>query len=527
MAGMGVPPGEIDRVRHRLARAGQLLYLNRPADALPLLYDAVEEDPDNVEALCLLARCHLQLDQPEPALHAARAAVAAAPQAEYPYRLASVGLARLGQTRPAVDVARQAVALDQQSWRTHATLALALAADKQRKAAQLTAQRVVRLAPDEPYAYATVGQVARSVGKPRQARAAFRQALRLAPLDAGLVSELASVESGLVAPIHTYATVAAVNPGDPHLAYRPEATAWFLVLLSNLVMAGVGIAAILLMGTNGRPPAPTGVRVGFVLGTWLLLAGLVLLVRRRMAGPGQAWLRLFFARPSVRVVLAGFGLSVLGLAWVPVADSHRDAWPVVGPFVGAWALSTVLMLHAGVRWDYRRMRQLGQVHWIEGVNEYSRVGALWAARSRAWTLVVFANLLVAAVLIGGLAGIGDGADTAWPRVVRVVYPVAVLAALVALCVLVYRRLTETGAAYLGRFLRRPTVVAVLVVALAALSALAALPAQRPPDPALLGLALTADLIAMVFAAIGSAIADRRHRREADERARALADPWTS
>lgn len=508
-----------------LARAERLIAINRAAEALPLLRSAAAEAPNDFDVLSLLAHCLYQLDELEPALDAARAASAVRSHDDYPFRLASVTLARLGDSRSAVDTAYTAVARAPLSWRTHATLARALAADRQGRAARLAAEQAVRLAPAEPQAYATVGQVAQALNRPRQARAAYQKALRLAPLDPVITSQLASVDAGPLAQIHGYAAVAALNPGDPELDYRPEAAARGLMSTFTLLVAAVAAAAAHLAGSADRTPAPTGLRIGFVLVTWLAFGGFALVIRRRLAGPGEPWLRRYFNRPSVRAALTGYLLSIAGLAWMPFAADHRAAWPATMPLFFVSALNMLVLAFPAGQWQKLQLK--GRLDGIAGLNEGSRLGAEWPARRGAWTLVALTGFAFTAAQLGGLAALGDDGRPAWPVWVRVLYLLGVLAVLIALGCWAWRQLTETGIRYLRSFLRRPAVLAVLTIAIGAFLVLGALPLRGGyEDASVIEYSLAVDLGCAVVAINAARFAERRRRREVAEHAREVGASWT-
>ena len=92
---MSTPP---DAMIVALNRARALCELRRFPEAATLLRQAIASDPQNPEALGLLASAELNAGNYEAALEAAESGLAVTPQAEWPHRLASVSLRHLKRT---------------------------------------------------------------------------------------------------------------------------------------------------------------------------------------------------------------------------------------------------------------------------------------------------------------------------------------------------------------------------------------------------------------------------------------------
>lgn len=170
-------------------RAEQLLDLGRPAQALTLLSQHLSRYPDDVDALCLVAQAHLDLDEDSKALAACGRACALDPTAEWPHRLAASALLCLAQFERAVGAAREAVRLEPGSWQTHFVLSraegcAAMIKDRggrRRAVSYAAACTAVQLAPHEASAHYAVGESLILHKNTAGAEAALRAALQLQP----------------------------------------------------------------------------------------------------------------------------------------------------------------------------------------------------------------------------------------------------------------------------------------------------------------------------------------------------------
>jgi tetratricopeptide (TPR) repeat protein len=180
-------------------RAGALLALNRPADAVRLLESAVTAFPDHPAVWGQLAAALLAADDPGRALTAAGRCVALAPQDEWGRRLTSLALSRLGWHAEAVTAARSAVRLGPGQWPPRARLASALAGSPVAAPVELdeawyVALDVVGQAPEEPEAHFVLGSVALARQDWAASGRAYRRVLALEPDHAAARSNLALAE---------------------------------------------------------------------------------------------------------------------------------------------------------------------------------------------------------------------------------------------------------------------------------------------------------------------------------------------
>ena len=94
-----------------LAAAESLLDVGRADDARRRVVTVVAAEPDNVDALCLLARCLIELDEAAGALDAASSATRHAPDRPEAHILRASALLQLDRAAEALEGADTAVAL--------------------------------------------------------------------------------------------------------------------------------------------------------------------------------------------------------------------------------------------------------------------------------------------------------------------------------------------------------------------------------------------------------------------------------
>jgi tetratricopeptide (TPR) repeat protein len=164
------------------ARAAALIDLDRHAEAVPLLEQALASRPHDEELLDLLAQAQLP-EAPDSAAETAKQLVAVAPQSHRGYLLASIAAMKLGRRQEAVARARTAVELAPEEAMTHAQLAQAMATGRllRRRKAMRAAERAMELAPESHVPYVAAGNVELASGSARRAGKWYRKALELEP----------------------------------------------------------------------------------------------------------------------------------------------------------------------------------------------------------------------------------------------------------------------------------------------------------------------------------------------------------
>ncbi|MFI7486856.1 tetratricopeptide repeat protein [Micromonospora echinaurantiaca] len=164
-----------------LQRAQLLAELGRYDEAAAEVGYAVALDPENPQALTILARVHLAADRPAEALTAADAAVAAAPDAVPALVARGMALADLERYTESARTADQILALGPDDAYAQRSAAAILAGSRNGQLALNAAWRGVELAPEEPQAHLVLGLVAANMELFDLAERAYREALRLDP----------------------------------------------------------------------------------------------------------------------------------------------------------------------------------------------------------------------------------------------------------------------------------------------------------------------------------------------------------
>jgi tetratricopeptide (TPR) repeat protein len=167
-------------------RANSFLNAGRPEEAQKLLSRHLTENPDDVRALCLMARALSETRNFEQALSASQAALKLAPGEEWAWRLASVAYVGLHDYPKARSAAEKAKELAPNLWIAHLQLVnVDIAFGRVTSRTQTLASELVRLAPNEPDSHMILGNVALQLKKPAAAEEAYRTALRIDPSHAG------------------------------------------------------------------------------------------------------------------------------------------------------------------------------------------------------------------------------------------------------------------------------------------------------------------------------------------------------
>lgn len=256
-------------------RAALLADLGRYDDAVTELQSALSFRADDAQALTLLARVYLAALRPEPALAAADAAAAAAPDQVAPLVVRGHALIDLNRFAEAAQTAEQLLALGPDDGYALRSAAAILSESRNGQEALNIAWRAVEVAPEEPQSHLVLSLVAARLGLFDLAERAYREALRLdptlgdAPQDVGVI--------GLER--RRYAT---------DLAYVAEST-------------------VVRAGTAGGPPTTGNTLVRFVLhgaGYTLVTAVLVAFAAAVHESASRAW----------AAVLAVVGLVVVGVS---------------------------------------------------------------------------------------------------------------------------------------------------------------------------------------------------------------------
>jgi tetratricopeptide (TPR) repeat protein len=234
------------------ARAEAFIDLDRHAEAVPLLRQALASDPDDVWLLDLLAQAQLEAE-PAAAHGTALRLVSVLPESYRGHLLASIAASEAGDRKAAERHAREAV--DRAPWEpvTHARLAEALVGRRHKlKEAMREAERTIELAPDSSLGYVTAGNVHLRRGKTRAAKQLYARALAVDP-----TSRAAQVNVGITNKVsgrldQAFGDVDAIlrfDPRDESARRLLDAVVYTtLVHLQWLALLALFIAAALRVG---------------------------------------------------------------------------------------------------------------------------------------------------------------------------------------------------------------------------------------------------------------------------------------
>ncbi len=182
---MSVPaPGEIVALQRILA----LAELKRWDEAATAARSLLAADPANWQALCLLAQALIAENDYTGGRAAAEAAVALAPESDWPHRLISIACRLLGQTAQAHAAAREAVRLSPHLDEARRVLCQSEILSGDLEAAARSALVALELDPHEAANHRMIGTVAFHCGELDAAEAAFRRALEIQPDDASALA---------------------------------------------------------------------------------------------------------------------------------------------------------------------------------------------------------------------------------------------------------------------------------------------------------------------------------------------------
>lgn len=315
-----------------VVRAAELTARGLPHQAIELLRPALAANPLHSEAWCRLAAAHLDADEPDPALDAAKRALVLGGDQVWAQRLAALALTELGRHTEAVVAARECVRREPGDWRCQVVLAEALAANPDspaagRREAVEVAREATRLAPTEARAYQVLGDAALRVRDWGTAERAYRTALRLDPDADDVRANLATVRRRRGG--------APVSAPSADALGGADALVWpVLSRLAALLVAGGPV--LLLAGLPRATPLLGWFSGALVAGC---LAVVALPLSRAGRGVRRALSRLPRHRPRVAVAAAAFGVALVVLAgWTAALFLGATT---TQPLVVAWLCALV------------------------------------------------------------------------------------------------------------------------------------------------------------------------------------------
>jgi tetratricopeptide (TPR) repeat protein len=240
-----------------LARA--LHCMDRDAEALPLVLQALAREPESVNAGLLHAAIVLRLDRPEECLRLVGDLLAKVPYESVVYELEAAAFLRQGAHRSAELSAKKALALDASNIDAANLLAVALRLQGKRRENEETLTALLLADPENPQTHANAGWAALERGERENAEKHFREGLRLDP-------ESESAREGLLNSFKARSFIFRA-----HLKW-----AFFMEKLSGksqiAMVIGIYLASKLLRSALGQSPWAIAVGVLyflFVLWNWV------------------------------------------------------------------------------------------------------------------------------------------------------------------------------------------------------------------------------------------------------------------
>ena len=302
-----------------LDRANAFLQANQPGLAGPLVARVLADNPDDVRATLLMARCLIELGDAGEAVSLAEHATTLRPDDAEAWAVLCVASMAGGLPALARVGAATARRLDPQS----AYFAM-LAAESTAWAGQAgretiaTARDAIRLAPGDPDPLVTLGSVYLSLDKVRPAVRAFREALAIDPQHVGARARLADIAltaGDLGRSTRGWAELLVEFPSNEYRLENLRISAE-QVLLDLQVLLWFGFIPSLVV-----PQLPISLALGvlFVLGNllWLRLRG-----GGRLAGYAAAMARM----DRLWMLWAcGLGATLVGFAVIPVFSGDAQA----------------------------------------------------------------------------------------------------------------------------------------------------------------------------------------------------------
>ncbi|MFD4316212.1 tetratricopeptide repeat protein [Streptomyces sp. NPDC058548] len=313
-----------------LLRAEALYDTGRFAQAGELVAQHLASEPEDAEALVLLARCHHRAEKYQAALEAVDGALRAEPELLMAWLMRVQILLELRRFQEAETAARYSVRLAPQYWGTHYALGTALAqfAEHARTPARTVeayeaARAAVSLAPEEDAAHFLVGLTAQRRGDHATAQRAYEAALRLNPQSSEAHNNLSLLQlrrrwfrrGAWTQAAEGFVASAALDLQDRKARYNLEAMAWNTVAgarwvaLVGFVASAVAIVAIPGRATWADAAVPLLVGGAVILGAW---TGWAVWMARRVP-PRLRRPLLLVARNCRPVLFMAGAVGLLGL----------------------------------------------------------------------------------------------------------------------------------------------------------------------------------------------------------------------
>ncbi|KOX21219.1 hypothetical protein ADL06_25885 [Streptomyces sp. NRRL F-6491] len=313
-----------------MRRAEALYEAGRYERAGALVAQHLATDPEDAEALVLLARCHHRGGHHPAALAAVDQALRAEPELLGAWLMRVQILLSQKRFQEAESTARHAVALAPHYWGAHYALGTALAEHGERARtpartveAYEAARTAVNLAPEEDAAHFLVGLTAQRRRDHATARRAYETALRLNPQSSEAHNNLSLLRlrrrwfrrGAWTQAAEGFVASAALDLQDRKARYNLEAMAWNTaagarwVALLGFIASGAGTAPVRGDATGAGAVVPFLIGAAVFVGAW---GGWALWMSRRLP-PRLRRPLLLVARGCRPVIAMATAVGLLGL----------------------------------------------------------------------------------------------------------------------------------------------------------------------------------------------------------------------
>lgn len=156
------------------------LRIGRPADAVPMLKEAVRRDPTHVDARLSLALALQRISQPLEAIDVLREATVASPQSVAAHTGLAAALHQQGRVDEALQAYERAIALDPKAVEARSNMAVLLQQQGRMEQAVARLGEAVLLRPNDVPLLTNLGTLLLEVDRPREASEVFDRAVAAA-----------------------------------------------------------------------------------------------------------------------------------------------------------------------------------------------------------------------------------------------------------------------------------------------------------------------------------------------------------
>ncbi len=348
------------------AQATMFLGVNRPNDALRVLYAALVADPANARTLLLIAGAQLDafpgVQGANGALDAASRCLAIVPDNAAAWRILSIAYLRLHDQPRAREAARRALELDPNDWRNFTAVvdidSHTRSVSRDTKAAM---REAMRLAPNSVGVEFSAALLATAMDRPRAAIAHYRRVLELAPGNSAAINNIATIrlrQGRIGEAAGSFVGMLAADPSSTLALANLRAAARVAFMLLILALLAVIAFADIPVEDPGSVGWPAGVTVWIPTATAVVATGIalawVLWIRARSGAYFGRFVRSFASIDKPLVVFATLWvIADLGL-FVAIFTDPRTTRHIYEGTIGGLVLLYLAFLISSLARGRRR-----------------------------------------------------------------------------------------------------------------------------------------------------------------------------